>query len=410
MRQSQLFSKTRREAPKDETAKNAELLIRGGFIHKDLAGVYSFLPLGLLALNKINDIIRTEMNSLGAVELELTTLQDKELWQKTNRWDDSVVDNWFKTKLKNGSELGLGFTHEEPLTNLMINHLSSYQDLPIFAYQIQTKFRNETRAKSGLMRGREFLMKDLYSFTASPAELDDFYERVASSYERIFATVGLGDVTFRTFASGGVFSKYSHEFQTLTEAGEDTIYLDEAKRIAVNQEVYTDEVLADLSLDKSSLVAKKAVEVGNIFKLGTRFSEALGLTYKDASGQSQFPIMGSYGLGPTRLLGTIVELSHDDKGIIWPRSVAPFKVHLVDLTDSGSGEKIYETLRQAGIEVLWDDRTLSAGAKFADADLIGLPYRLVISAKTGTKVELKPRTADTAELVSLDEAIALLTK
>ncbi|MFA5023305.1 MAG: aminoacyl--tRNA ligase-related protein, partial [Candidatus Paceibacterota bacterium] len=225
MRQSQLFTKTRREDPKDEVSQNAKLLIRGGFINKELAGVYSYLPLGLRVLNKISNIIREEMNALGAVELEMTALQNPELYEKTGRWDDAIVDNWFKTDLKSGSRLGLGFTHEEMITNLMKDHLSSYKDLPVYAYQIQTKFRNEERAKSGLMRGREFLMKDLYSFNDSEASLNDFYDQAKGAYERIYERVGLGDITYITFASGGTFSKFSHEFQTLSEAGEDTIYV-----------------------------------------------------------------------------------------------------------------------------------------------------------------------------------------
>jgi len=273
MRQSHLFTKTRKEAPKDETAKNAKLLIRGGFIHKEMAGVYSYLPLGLRVMNKIVNIIREEMNAIGGQELYLTALQDKNIWEKTNRWSDEVVDNWFKTKLKSGSDVGLGFTHEEPLTALMKEYIQSYKDLPRYAYQFQTKFRNEERAKSGIMRTREFLMKDLYSFSKDAKEHEEFYEKAKKAYVKIFDRLGLGDKTYVTFASGGSFSKYSHEFQTLTETGEDTIYVDEKNKLAVNKEVYTDEVLKDLGLNKKDIIEKKASEIGNIFSLGTRFSQ-----------------------------------------------------------------------------------------------------------------------------------------
>lgn len=393
MRQSQLFTKTRREAPKDEVSKNAQLLIRGGFVHKEMAGVYAYLPLGLRVVNKIVNIIREEMNAIGGQELELTALQDKTNWSKSNRWDDAIVDNWFKTKLKNGAELGLGFTHEEPLTAIMKDHIRSFRDLPVFAYQFQTKFRNEARAKSGIMRCREFLMKDLYSFCKDKKEQEAYYEVAKGAYIKIFDRLGLGDRTYVTFASGGSFSKYSHEFQTLTDAGEDTIYISEAKKIAINKEVLNDETLKELGLKKSDLKEVKAVEVGNIFNLGTRFSDALGLVYKDESGKSQPVFMGSYGIGPGRVMGTIVESFADDKGIVWPEAVAPFSIHLIALlNDSGSvkaaADKIYEDLIKKGVEVLYDDRDETAGTKFSDSDLIGIPTRWVISEKTlATKID-----------------------
>jgi prolyl-tRNA synthetase len=393
MRQSQLFTKTRREAPKDEVSKNAQLLIRGGFVHKEMAGVYAYLPLGLRVVNKIVNIIREEMNAIGGQELELTALQDKTNWSKSNRWDDAIVDNWFKTKLKNGAELGLGFTHEEPLTAIMKDHIRSFRDLPVFAYQFQTKFRNEARAKSGIMRCREFLMKDLYSFCKDKKEQEAYYEVAKGAYVKIFDRLGLGDRTYVTFASGGSFSKYSHEFQTLTDAGEDTIYISEAKKIAINKEVLNDETLKELGLKKSDLKEVKAVEVGNIFNLGTRFSDALGLVYKDESGKSQPVFMGSYGIGPGRVMGTIVESFADDKGIVWPEAVAPFSIHLIALlNDSGSvkaaADKIYEDLIKKGVEVLYDDRDETAGTKFSDSDLIGIPTRWVISEKTlATKID-----------------------
>ncbi len=384
MRQSQLFTKTRREAPSDEVSKNAQLLIRAGYIHKEMAGVYDLLPLGLKTFNNIIEIIRTEMNGIGGVELSLSALQNPETWKKSGRWGSENVDSWFTTELRAGGQLGLGFTHEEPLTALMREQISSYRDLPVYAYQFQTKFRNEERAKSGLMRTREFVMKDLYSFCKDQSEHDTFYQEVSDAYERIFEKVGLGDKTYKTFASGGSFSKYSHEFQTVCDTGEDTIHIDEGKKVAINKEVLTDEVKADLGV--GDLSEAKAVEVGNIFTLGTRFSEALGLTYKDEAGGNVPVFMGSYGIGPARLMGVIAEVLSDDKGLVWPKSVAPFAAHIVSLGDSEEvkkeAEELYTTLTAQGVAVLWDDTDRRAGEKFADSDLLGLPLRVVVSEKT----------------------------
>src|SRR3989344_2384601 len=305
MKQSTLFTKTRREAPKGEVSRNAGLLIRAGYIHKEMAGVYSFLPLGLRVLNNIAVIIREEMNAIGGQEVFLSGLQNPELWKRTGRWDDAVVDNWFKTKLSDGTEVGLGHSHEEPLTALLTEHLSSYRDLPKAIYQIQGKFRNELRAKSGLLRGREFIMKDMYSFVRTPQELDSFHEQAVQAYRNIFSRAGIGDRTFRNFASGGSFSKWSDEFQMLCDAGEDTIYLHRERELAVNREVYTDEVLAELGLDKHELEEVRAIEVGNIFKLGTRFSESLGLTFTEEGGGKKPVLMGCYGLGLSRLMGAV---------------------------------------------------------------------------------------------------------
>ena len=416
MRQSKLFTKTKKEVPTDEIAKNAELLIRGGFIHKEMAGVYSYLPLGLRVLKKIENIIREEMNAIGSQELIMSSLQSKELWETTNRWSDEVVDNWFKTKLKNDTELGLGFTHEEPLTRIMKDFIQSYRDLPTSAYQFQTKFRNETRAKSGIMRTREFVMKDAYSFAKDEQEHLEFYDKAKQAYINIFKRVGIGHLTYFTFASGGVFSKYSHEFQTITSAGEDTIYVDENKGIAINKEVYTDEVIENLGLSKESLVENKAVEVGNIFTLGTRFSDALDLTYQTESGEKRAVFMGSYGIGPARLMGTVVETLSDDKGIIWPEAVAPFTVHLLVLGEDESvqkeANKIYEDLVKNNVEVLFDDRAgVSPGEKFADSDLLGIPMRAVVSVRSMKEqgVEIKKRTEEKGQVISVDELLELLT-
>lgn len=387
MRQSQLFTKTRKEAPKDEVAKNAQLLIRAGFVHKEMAGVYSFLPLGLRTLNHIVQVIREEMNAVGGQEIVMTALQDKTIWERTDRWDDAKVDNWFKTEFKSGGETGLGITHEEPLTRIMSSYVSSYRDLPRMVYQFQTKFRNEMRAKSGIMRGKEFLMKDLYSFARDEAQNEEQYAAVRTAYVKIFDRLGIGAVTYPTFASGGIFSPFSEEFQTVSDAGEDTIYVHEGKKIAVNKEVYDDENLAKLGLSRDELVEKKAIEVGNIFHLGTKFSEPLGLMFKDEDGTEKPVVMGSYGIGPSRIMGVLAEVLSDDKGLVWPREAAPYSVHLVSLANGNAdvgkeADHLYETLQDTGIEALYDDRDARAGEKFADADLIGIPTRLVISEKT----------------------------
>lgn len=412
MRQSKLFTKTRKEAPADETSKNAELLIRAGFVHKEMAGVYAYLPLGLKVMNKISNVIREEMNNLGALEMKLTVLQDSEIWKKSGRWSDDVVDNWFKTNLKSGGELGLGFTHEEPLTDILKNHISSYKDLPVAAYQIQAKFRNELRAKSGVMRGREFLMKDMYSFSKNEEEHNAFYKEVQKAYKKVYDRLGIGHLTYMTFASGGTFSKYSHEFQTLTGAGEDTIYIDEETGIAVNQEVLNDEVLASLNLSKEKLVEKKAVEVGNIFTLGHKYSEPLELKYKDESGKDQFVFMGSYGIGPSRIMGTIAEVLSDEKGLIWPKEVSPFAVHLISAGNDENvlktSEDLYEKLSAKGVEVLFDDRDVSAGEKFADADLIGIPLRVIVGKRSLEEgaIEIKKRSEEKSKMVKIENVLS----
>jgi prolyl-tRNA synthetase len=409
MRQSQLFTKTRREAPTDEASKNAQLLIRGGYIHKEMAGAYDYLPLGLLVLKKIENIIREEMNAIGGQEILMTTLQDKTVWEKTGRWNDAVVDNWFKTKMVSGTEVGIGHTHEEPITAMLTHFVNSYKDLPLYVYQFQTKFRNELRTKSGIMRVREFLMKDLYSFSRDEKEFKEFYEKCAGAYTKIFERVGLGDITFRTIAAGGSFTTgLTDEFQTISQYGEDIIYVDEEKKMAINKEVYTDDNVEIFGFNKSKLVEKKAIEVGNIFPLGTKYSDALGLKIKDSNGVEQSIVMGSYGIGLGRVLGTIVETLCDDKGIVWPESVAPFEWHLIEIPSDkpevkAMANKIYKKLGENN--VLYDDRDLRAGEKFADADLLGMPFQIIISEKniTSGKIELKDRKTNETRMVSEDE-------
>lgn len=406
MKQSQLFTKTRKEAPKDEVSKNAQLLIRAGFINKEMAGVYSFLPLGLRVLNNVNKIIREEMNAIGGQEIFLTTLQDKEVWEKTNRWSDDIVDNWFKTKLKNNTELGLGFTHEETITKMMKNFIQSFRDLPVYAYQIQTKFRNEARAKSGIMRGREFLMKDLYSFSKDENSHNEFYEKAKQAYLNIFNRLGLGEKTYLTYASGGTFSKYSHEFQTLSDAGEDIIFICEKCRVAINEEIIEEQNSCPVCGNKN-LIKEKSIEVGNIFSLGTKFSDAFELNYNDEKGEINPVIMGSYGIGPGRAMGTIVEVLSDEKGIIWPESVAPFRVHLISLGKNEEAEKIYNQLQEEGIDVLFDDRDSRAGEKFSDSDLIGIPCRVVVSEKSlqARGVEFKKRNSEESNIITAKDLI-----
>lgn len=414
MRQSELFTKTRKEAPSDETSKNAELLIRAGFINKEMAGVYSYLPLGLRVLNNIQKIIREEMNKIGGQEVTLTALQEKETWEPTNQWSDDEVDVWFKTKLKNNTELGLAVTHEAAMTKMLKNFVNSYRDLPFSVYQFQTKFRNELRAKSGIMRTREFIMKDLYSFSKDESEHMEFYEKSKEAYKTIFKRVGIGHLTYLTFASGGMFSKFSHEFQTITGAGEDTIFVDGDKGIAINKEVCSDEVLKELGVSRENLIENRAVEVGNIFTLGVRFSEALDLKYQTEKGEIKPVFMGSYGIGPGRLMGTIAEVLSDDSGLIWPKEVAPFLVHLISAGNDekviSRSEEIYKELINNNIEVLFDDRDTGAGEKFADSDLIGIPLRIVVGKRSLEEgsVEIKERKEEKTKMVKIENILSEL--
>lgn len=415
MKQSQLFTKTRKEAPADETSKNAQLLIKAGFINKELAGVYSYLPLGLRVIQKIKNIVNDEMNKLGSSEILMSTIQGKEIWEVTNRWDDKQVDVWFKSQLKSGNEIGFGWSHEEPITNMMKGHINSYNDLPRFVHQFQNKLRNEVRAKSGIMRCREFIMKDMYSYCATEKDHMDFYNKTTEAYLNVYKKVGLGDITFVTSASGGVFTdKFSHEFQTICDAGEDIIYVSKDNKVALNEEIFNDETLSKMGYKKEDFEAKKAAEVGNIFTFGTRKCEELGLFFHDKDGVKQPVYLGSYGIGVTRLVGVLAEVFADEKGLVWPKEVSPFQVHLVRLgTGEGTvkyADDLYKKLTENNIEVLYDDRDLRPGEKFADSDLIGIPVRFVVSDKTveQKKIEVKYRTKTDAEMMSEDEALSIL--
>lgn len=408
MLQSQLFTKTKREAPKGEEAINAQLLIRAGFVDKLMAGVYTFLPLGMRVMKKIENIIREEMNAIGGQEIFMPAFQPKENWAITGRWDS--MDDLYKLKDKSDKEFALGPTHEEVITPLVKKFVDSYKDLPFYAYQFQDKFRMELRSKSGVLRGREFIMKDLYSFHVDEKDLDDYYKKAIKAYGNIFNRIGLGEKTHLTFASGGSFSKYSHEFQTVSEAGEDIIYVCQKCKQAINKEIYEDIKICP-NCEGKDFNEEKAIEVGNIFKLGTKYSAPFGLKYKDETGKEKEVVMGCYGIGLSRVMGTIVEISNDEKGIVWPESVAPFKAHLINLSDKKkvTSDKLYKTLHDANIEVLYDDReNISAGEKFADADLIGIPYRLVVSEKNGEMVEVKKRGESESKLVDEKELLGIL--
>lgn len=403
MKLSNSFVKTLRAAPKDETARSAQYLIRAGYIHKEMAGLYDFLPLGVRVIENIKNIIREELDKIGAQELQLTALQNPEPWQKTSRFDDQEVDIWFKTELSSGGELGLAPTHEEPITSLMRTYIESYKDLPVYAYQFQTKFRNELRAKSGILRTREFLMKDLYSFSLDQESHDDFYKKVEKSYMRIYDRLGLGDCTYETFASGGIFAKFSHEFQTILDVGEDTIYYNEDKSVVLNEEVLLPEVLDELGVKKEDLKSARAAEVGNIFTLGYKYSEPLDLKFTDKDGERKTVYMGCYGIGVSRVMGVIAEKYADDKGLVWPEDIAPFKTYLIAIGDKAKEiARAYEAKNPE--TVLYDDRDARPGEKFKDAELIGIPRRVVISDKTleTNSFELTDRLTGQTTLVSLD--------
>lgn len=413
MKRSELFTKTTKTVPADESSLNAKLLIRAGYVHKEMAGVYAYLPLGLRVLEKIKAIVREEMNDIGGQELLMTNLQPKAVWQTTSRWDDDVVDIWFKTKLQSGEDIGLAWSHEEPILNMLQDYVHSYKDLPVAVYQFQTKLRNELRAKSGIMRGREFLMKDMYSVHATKEDLDHFYNQVMEAYKRIYDRLGIGNLTYVTFASGGAFTKFSHEFQTLCEAGEDWLYLDRERNIAVNEEVL-DDAVGELGLDKSKLEKLRSAEVGNIFNFGTDKAEQMDITFADQDNQQKPFWYGSYGIGITRVMGVIAELFADTKGLVWPDNIAPYRVYLVTIGDSADVQakagEVYAGLQSSGVDVLWDDRAARPGEKFADCDLMGIPHRVVISDKTlaTDSLEYKGRTDATPVNLTYDELLKKL--
>jgi prolyl-tRNA synthetase len=414
MRVSTLFTKTSKSAPADEVSKNAQLLIRAGYVYKVMAGVYAYTPLGLKVLENIKQIVREEMNAIGGQELIMSSLQKKETWEGTGRWDDEVVDIWFKSKLKDGTEVGLGWSHEEAILEMMQQFVESYKDLPIYVYQFQTKLRNELRAKSGIMRGREFIMKDMYSLSLDEAQHNEFYQKSIEAYTRIYDRLGLGDDTYMTVASGGAFTQFSHEFQTICDAGEDIIYLHREKNIAVNEEVLNEETLTKLGIKREDLEQVKSAEVGNIFNFGTDKAERMNVKYTGSDGVQVPVFLGSYGVGITRVMGVIVEKFADEKGIVWPVSVAPAKVYLVRIGEEAAtnqADRLYDDLTQKDIEVLYDDRDVRPGEKFADSELMGIPYRVTVSDRhlSDDLYEFTERKTGETNLLTLDEVLAKLS-
>lgn len=413
MRYSKLFGKTIKDAPRDEVSANARLLLKGGFIDKLMAGSYTLLHLGRKVEQKIEQIIREEMNTSGAEEILMPLLHPKELWNETGRWD-SAREVMYQFK-KNDKEYALSFTHEEIVMDLVRKHVTSYKDLPVKIYHFSTKFRDEKRAKSGILRGREFLMKDLYSVHVSEEDMRKYYQKVIEAYKRIFKRLGLEAIL--TQAGGGVFTKgHTHEFQVIAKAGEDEIIYCPGGDFAANADISPVKEGKQCDLGHGPLKRAKAIEVGNIFPLGTYYAEKMGALFSDRDGQKKPVWFASYGIGLTRAVGAIVEVHHDEKGILWPESVTPYQVHLIAISDkqkamSKKGEEVYVRLQKEDIEVLYDDRDdVSAGEKFADADLIGIPVRLVVSEKTQDKIEVKKRNEEKTELLSLDELIKFFKK
>ncbi len=406
VRYSKLFGKTLRNFPTDETSKNAKLLIKGGFINKRMAGVYEILPLGKRVISKIENIVREEIDAIDGQEVSMSVLQPKELWSETDRWE-KLKGAMYQFKDSSGKDVGLGFTHEEPMISMVRDRVASYKNLPLYLYQIQTKFRDEPRPRSGLIRGREFLMKDLYSFTTSKEGLDEYYEAVAQAYKKVFDRIGLE--TIYTEAAGGVFtSENTHEFQVLTDGGEDTIFHCENGDFSENKEIAKVKEGDKCPKDGGKIKESRGVEVGNIFRFGDEMSKKMNFNFKDKDGRDKPIFLGSYGLGITRSMATIVEVHSDDSGIVWPETVAPYKIHLINLGEEKvrkEADKIYEKLSKSGVEVLYDDRKESAGIKLADADIIGLPERWVVSEKTlkEDSVETKKRVEKDTKLVKISE-------
>ncbi|HPL93159.1 MAG TPA: His/Gly/Thr/Pro-type tRNA ligase C-terminal domain-containing protein [bacterium] len=412
MKQSNLFVKSRKEVQSEETSINAQLLLKAGFVDKLMAGVYTYLPLGLRVLDKIKNIVREEMNKAGGQEILMPALTPKEIWVQTNRWEN--FDALFKLE-SNNHEYALGATHEEVVTPLLQKFTFSYKDLPQAVYQIQTKFRNEARSKSGLLRGREFSMKDMYSFHTDEEDLNRYYAEMEKVYEKVWERLGIGHITVKTYAAGGAFSKYSHEYQTFAPVGEDLVYYCSKCNVAINKEIIEDLGHACPECHSKDLEERTSIEVGNIFKLMTKFSGACNFNYTAADGSVKPVIMGCYGIGPSRLMGTLAEIYNDANGLIWPKAVAPFQIHLLSLGDRdesvqneimSAAQKLYEQLTAAGWEVLWDDRLqASNGEKFKDSDLFGIPLRLVLGKQSlqAQSVEVKLRNQENGESLPISE-------
>lgn len=404
MRQSKLFTKTLKQSPKDAVSASHKFLVQGGYVDMLMAGVYTYLPMGWNVIHKISDIVREEMNKCEAQEMLMPALQSRSIWDETGRWDGALSDVMYQFKDRSNKDMGLAATHEEVIYDIVRRNIMSYKDLPFAIYQIQNKFRNELRAKGGLMRGREFMMKDLYSFHLSQEDLDVYYDKMIQAYKNVYTRCGLDSKVVE--ASGGMFTeKYSHEFQVISDAGEDNIVYCDACDYAQNSEISKLKAGDKCPKCSASLKEGKSIEVGNIFQFGDKYAKDMKGYATDSDGVKKPILMASYGIGISRLVATIIEIYHDEKGIVWPEAVAPFKVHLLSLKQDAEAEKYYEILKEKGIDVLYDDRDISAGEKFTDADLIGIPYRLVVSNKTGDKVEIKKRDNDKTELMSIEEFI-----
>jgi len=407
MLQSKLFPKTRKESPKEAESANHQLLVRAGFIDQLMAGSWTLLPLGWKVVTKINQIIREEMNAVGGQEMLMPLLHPRKIWDQTGRWD-KAKEVMYQFKDTKGKEFALSFTHEEVVMDLLRKNINSHKDLPLSLYHFSTKFRNEPRPRSGILRGREFMMKDLYSAHTTEEDMWAYYEKVKEAYLKAFKRIGL-DVKV-TDAPGGVFTEgNTHEFQVLAKGGEDTIYYCDKCNWGANKELLGDKVGKKCpKCKKGKIIESKAIEVGNIFPLGTWYAERMKVYYTDEDGKKKPVWFASYGIGCTRVMGALVEVSHDDKGIIWYSQIAPYDVHSIDINEKEKGKKIYEQLRKEKIDVLWDDRDITAGGKFADVDLIGIPYRIVVSTKTGDKIEWKDRASGKIEIITLDQVIKRL--
>ncbi len=409
MRYSLVFPKTQKNDPTGAESANHKLLVRAGFIDQLMAGSFTLLPLGFKVVEKIKDIIREELNKTDAQELLMPLLHPRDIWDQTGRWSDPDVKQiMYQFKDIHGKEYGLSFTHEEIVMNLLSKFVQSYKDLPIKVYHFSTKFRNEPRARSGILRGREFMMKDLYSAHVSEEDMYAYYNQVMDAYIKIFKKIGF-DVKV-VEASGGVFTdKNSHEFQVLSDVGEDTIYYCDLCDFAQNKEIFEgQEGDSCPNCKKGKVKSAKSIEVGNIFPLGTRYSEKQEVFYTDKDGKQNPLWFASYGIGPTRILGTLAEVYHDDKGLVFPKEVSPFDVSLISLGKNDRAQQIHDQLESKEVEVLYDDREVGAGEKFAASDLIGIPVRLVVSEKTGDKIEFKKRDSNDPELLTMDEVLERL--
>lgn len=431
MRYSKSFTKTIKEAPKDAELISHQYLLRGSFITPLSAGMYTYLPLGFRVLTKVRRIIVEELNRIGVEDIVMPVVQTARIWKESGRFTEIGPELW-RIKNRKKEDFVLAFTHEEVMTDVAKQIINSYKDLPKLVGQIQTKVRDEARVRGGLLRLREFTMQDAYSFDKDEKGLDKIYKEFIKAYEIIFKRIGVETVMIDS-DTGVMGGRGANEFMMIAESGEDKIieisnqgkkqymnaeiiFGDEKSKAMTEKEVETGASpwLIAHDMDGAKVRVMKGIEVGQIFKLGTKYSIPQKLIYVDENNKQKPVVMGSYGIGLDRLLASVVEASHDDRGMIWPESIAPYKVHLIHLGDDAmvidAATKIYEELWEAGVEVFYDDRKVSAGAKFADADLIGIPYRLTVSNKTLDKdsVEIKKRSSEKASNIKLSQVVKTL--